>query len=285
MRDAKRTRTLSTMLLLAAVTGCRPAAPPGGGGEELTSMTPQLAADLAVVRQGRILFSHHSVGQNVVNGIERLDAEAGSGHLRSVSIGEAAAIEGPVLAHGGGGRNGAPKSKIDFFAATIRGGPGLKPDLAFMKLCHVDFDPRTDVDDLFSYYRSTLESLKREHPEIQFAHVTVPLMERPAGLKTSLRRLLGLEVWEDAANVKRSEFSKRLAEGFPSDPIFDLARVEATGPDGSMSTFEYHGRIYPSLHPRNADEGGHLNLPGQRAAGSAAARFAADALKGKRSVR
>jgi hypothetical protein len=248
-------------------------------------MTSQLAAELAVVRQGRILFSHHSVGQNIVAGVERLDAEVGGTHLRLASLAEAAALEGPLLAHGGGGRNGAPKSKIDFFAATIRSEPRLRPDLAFMKLCYVDFEPRTDVDDLFSYYQRTLEALKREHPEIRFAHVTTPLTKRPTDLKSSLRRLLGLEVWEDAANVKRNEFNRRLTERFASDPIFDLALVEATAPGGSPSTFEHGGRSYLSLYPRYTDDGGHLNLSGQRAAGSAAIRFAADALSGRRELR
>ena len=245
----------------------------------------QLAADLAVVRRGRILFSHHSVGQNVVAGLERLDAEAGGSRLRTASLAEAAALEGPVLAHGGGGRNGEPKSKIDSFADAIRGEAGLRADLAFMKLCYVDFDPKTDVDDLFSHYRLTLEALKREHPEIRFAHVTTPLMKRPTDLGSSLRRLLGLEVWEDAANAKRNEYNRRLAEHFASDPIFDLARVEATAPDGSPVAFELGGRSQLSLYPGYTADGGHLNAPGQRAAGAAAIRFAADALADHRKAR
>jgi hypothetical protein len=248
-------------------------------------MKPNLAADLAVFRNARILFYHHSVGENILAGIERLDDETGGGRLRTTSFEDGAAFEGPVLAHGEGGENKVPKSKIDFFASTIRNVPRLKPDLAFMKFCYVDFEPRTDVDDLFSYYQRTLESLKREHPEIRFAHVTVPLTERPTDIKSSLRRLLGREVWADAANMKRAEFNRRLKEKFATDPIFDLALVEATGSDGATSVFEADGRAYLSLQPRYTDDGGHLNAAGQRAAGAAAIQFVADALKSRPSAR
>jgi hypothetical protein len=242
-------------------------------------MTPQLAADLAVLRQARIYFYHHSVGENLLAGIARLDEEAGGGRLRLASVQEAAAIAGPVLAHGEGGHNKDPKSKIDFFAAAIRGDPRLRPDLAFMKFCYVDFNPGTDVDELFAHYRETIEALKREFPAIRFAHVTAPLTDHPTDLKASMQRLLGREVWADASNAKRAEFSRRLAESFAGDPVFDLALAEATAPDGTRSTFELGGRRYLSLLPAYTDDGGHLNADGQRTAGSAAIRFAAEALR------
>jgi hypothetical protein len=266
------------MLLLAAATGCRPAGTQAAGEGMPTPMTDHLAADLAVVRQGRIFFAHHSVGQNILAGVERLDSEAGGGVLKVALLAEAAALAGPVLAHAGGGQNGAPKSKIDAFAAAIRGSPGLKPDLAFMKLCYVDFEPRTDVEDLFNHYRRTLDALKRDYPQIRFGHVTTPLIRRPDDLKSSLRRLLGREVWEDAANAGRNEYNRRLAEHFASDPVFDLALVEATAPDGGAVRFELDGRSLMSLYPGYTEDGGHLNATGQRAAGAAALRFAAGAL-------
>ncbi len=241
-------------------------------------MTLQLAADLAVIRKARVLFTHHSVGVNILAGIEQIDAGTGETRVRMAPL-EDVPAGGPALVHGGGGRNTEPKTKIDHFATLLREESRFTPDLALMKLCYVDFNPRTDVDDLFSYYRRTLEELEREHPEIQFAHVTVPLHGRQTDLKSSLRRLLRLEVWEDAANVKRSEFNRRLIETFTSDPVFDLARAESTDPDGAAITFEHAGRSTPSLYPGYTDDGGHLNASGQRAAGSAAIRFLADALR------
>jgi hypothetical protein len=106
------------------------------------------------------------------------------------------------------------------------------------------------------------------------------------GLKWRIFRLIGKEVWEDAANVKRAEFNRRLNESFGADSVFDLARIEATAPDGRLTTFEYGGQSYPSLYPGYAeDDGEHLNTAGQQVAGAAIIRFMAEGLKGRGSAR
>jgi len=245
----------------------------------------QLSEDLATVRQGRILFSHHSVGANIISGMKRLDTDiGGAGHLRLANLEAAISSKGPMLIDFTGGKNQEPKTKIDAFAATIRDNSNLKPDLAFMKFCYVDFNPQTDVDELFRYYSRTILTLKHEHPEIQFAHVTVPLTTTPTDLKHRIFRFIGKEVWEDMANVKRTEFSRRIKETFGSDPVFELAQVEATAPDGSLSTFSQNGQSYISLYSGYAEDDGHLNIVGQKIAGEAAIRFMAKALKGSGSA-
>ncbi len=191
-------------------------------------MTQDLPADLALIARKRVYFLHHSVGGNILAGVEQLGAEVGTAPIRMATP-EDASPDGPVLVHGSGGRNGEPLSKTEAFAALIRGGR-VRPSLAFMKLCYVDFNPRTDVEAIFSAYARTLEALEREHPEIRFAHVTTPLTRRPTDLKSRARRLLGLEVWEDASNAKRAEYNRRLVERFPSDPVFDLAEQRRPGP-------------------------------------------------------
>jgi hypothetical protein len=255
--------------------------------ERVTDMTSmQLADDLAIVRKGRILFSHHCVGANIIMGIKRLDADVpGESHIRLSTLDEAATAKGPMFIHFSGGQNGEPKTKIDSFAATIRGETRLKPDLAFMKFCYVDFNPQTDVGELFEYYRNAIEVLKREHPEIRFVHVSVPLTVQPTGLKARIYRMIGREVWEDAANVRRAEFNRLLKENFGADLVFDLARVEALAPDGRLTTFEQGGQIYLSLYPGYAEvDGEHLNTTGQQVAGAAIIRFIAEKLKGSGSA-
>jgi hypothetical protein len=266
---------LLPMALLGSGCGRRGPAEEGRGPP---IMTAEIQHDLEVIRGGRILFTHHSVGVNILAGIDALAREAGA-PLRVGSLEEAAGMAGPVLTHGGGGRNTDPRSKIDHFATLIRSEPRLRPDLAFMKLCYVDFEPGTDVPALFAFYQRTLEELKREHPEIRFAHVTVPLFQRPTDLRSTVKRLLGREVWEDAANARRAEYNALLRERFGGDPIFDLAGAESTGPDGVASRASFQGRSVPSLDRRYTDDGGHLNAAGQRAAGTAAVRFLSRALR------
>ncbi len=279
MADMHTQQWLSVVLLIVASGGYGLAMAAGDKGKSSAAPT-SFAPAMAEVRKARILFSHHSVGANIVEGIKRLDSSiSGEGRLRVLTLQEAAASKGPALIEFSGGSNGEPKTKIDSFAATIRQDARLKPDLAFMKLCYVDFDPQTDVDDLFTYYRRTLDGLKREYPGIRFAHVTVPLTSRPTGIKSQADRLMGRVVWEDAANAKRAEFNDRLKQSFAADPIFDLSLVEATAPDGHLTTFELGGRSYLSLYPGYTEDGGHLNPLGQQVAGEEAVKFMAEALK------
>ncbi len=242
---------------------------------------PKLEADLATVRKARIFFSHHSVGENILDGIRQLSAGSGMPQIAVAELQQAATTAGPALLHGSGGRNKDPASKIAFFDATLRGNRTLRPDLAFMKFCYVDFEPSTNVEALFAQYQHALTALKREFPGVRFAHVTVPLTPRQTDVKSMVRRWLGLQVWGDASNAKRHEFNERLTRAFPSDPLFDLAGVESTRPDGTQARFEFEGKRVPSLVPAYTDDGGHLNALGQRAAGAAAIRFLAAALVGR----
>jgi hypothetical protein len=233
--------------------------------------------DLRALNQARIYFYHHSVGVNLLAGLQSLAAGQGTAP-RLVDVEAIPADDLPGIIHGGGGKNGDPRGKIDVFASTIRQRAELRARLAFMKLCYVDITPHTNVDELFRYYQKTLQELKREHPELVFGHVTVPLVQRPTELKWTLYRLIGREVWADAANVKRYQYNQRLRETFRGDPIFDLAAVESTGPDGRRQSFVLDGRTYDSLHRLYTDDGGHLNPRGQRVGAAALVRFMASAL-------
>lgn len=241
-------------------------------------MTADTARDLESVRQSRILFSHHSVGRNLLEGLQKYNKQAGGGPLNVVGLEQAKGSNTPSLIEVSGGQNQDPKSKVDFFRGLFAEGQP-RPQLAFMKFCYVDFNPQTDVDALFAYYRVAMDALKKEHPDITFAHVTVPLVVRPMELKERMYRLIGKEVWEDTANAKRDAFNQRLMKEYAQDPIFDLARVESTRPDGSRETFELEGQTYYSLAPQYTNDDGHLNEAGQAATAPEMVRFLASALK------
>jgi hypothetical protein len=267
-------------LVASAALGCDDGAAPNepSASEQNKTMQQGIKADLEKARATRIFFSHHSVGGNLLSGARKLSAEAGA-ELRVVALEKAEPSTEPAWLHASGGKNGDPKSKIDFFLSTLRSQTALKPELAFMKFCYVDFNPSTDVDDLFSHYERALSTLKQERPEIRFAHVTVPLVERPKEMKWKIYRLIGREVWEDAANVRRHAFNQRLLKTFAADPIFDLARAESTRPDGTRESFQHAGATYYSLEPRYTNDGGHLGELGQRVLGAEMVRFVASALK------
>jgi hypothetical protein len=245
-------------------------------GEASRLETVKVASQLEVVRGHRVLFSHHSVGRDLIAGLSRVSTELTAKPLQVVSLEQASATT-PSFVSISGGANQDPESKLAFFTQALRA-TSFEPDLAFMKFCYVDFNPSTDVDALFAAYQRTIATLRGQRPRTQFAHITVPLTARPTRLKDQLARLLGREVWEDAANVKRELFNQKLRDTYASDPLFDLARIESTRPDGSRATFEQNNRVYYALADLYTDDGGHLNRLGQDQAAIAFINFLSGAL-------
>jgi len=172
-----------------------------------------------------------------------------------------------------GGQNGKPKTKVDSFAKQISDlDSNFVPDIAFMKFCYVDFNPTTDVEDIFTYYKNNIEILQKQRPDIKFAHLTVPLNSGNS-INERINRFLGRFVWSDSSNAKRADFNKFLYESFPEDSIFDIAQLESTLPDGSRSSFVLDGKTYYSLAPVYTNDGGHLNAVGRRQAAIAIVEF------------
>ena len=48
------------------------------------------------------------------------------------------------------------------------------------------------------------------------------------------------------------------------EPVFDLAKVISTFPDGKRSSFKCNGKKYYSLAARYTDDGWHLNATGSK---------------------
>lgn len=244
---------------------------------ETVTVNQDIKSDLEIAGKVRVFFSHHSVGGNVLAGVRTLSAAAGN-DLKVVTLDDAGSASGRVWIEAVGGENGDPNGKVDFFVRTLQQ-PSFKPDLALMKFCYIDFDRDTDVNAVFNYYRDALVALKKDRPDVRFAHATVPLKITPTGIRSTVLRTLGREVAQDVANAKRAEFNRRLTETFAGDPIFDLSRGESTRPDGSRETFRYQGKEYYSLVPAYSSDGGHLNELGQRTLAAEMVRFVAHAGK------
>jgi hypothetical protein len=258
---------------LALLLACSCHAEPVSDPEPPPARSPD-PEELERARSVRLFFAHQSVGQNILNGIAELSAHRiEPTSLLALHPNEPLPgwVDMPV------GQNGDPEGKIDAFVAAFEKHPTFRPELALLKFCFVDFQPTTDVDQLFHRYERALHELEARHPETIFGHVTVPLTVYPTDLKWRAFRLVGRRVWEDEANIKRSEFNRRLLSVFASDPIFDLSGVESLGPDGHRSLFQHDGQRYAALEPRYAEDEGHLNALGQQVVGTAFLRFVARA--------
>ncbi len=230
------------------------------------------------INRHRILFAHHSVGGNLIDGIKEiakeLDVDIKIDHITVAPL-----TNKNKFVDFSPGKNTQPKTKIDGFVNKIEQlDAEYIPEIAFMKFCYVDFLKDTDVNDVFSYYKKSITMLKEKRPDIIFVHFTTPLMARSYDIKARVKRFFGKEHWIDVTNVKRAKFNGLLLKTFQQDPIFDIATIESTRVDGSRVDFSYDGKIYYSLAPEYTDDGSHLNILGRRVAASKMAVFLANTL-------
>lgn len=215
----------------------------------MTAIWDQLA-------QKRICFGHQSVGADLMSVLSTL----GGGRLDIVESCDPEVFQRPVFAHFRVGENHDPRSKCQAFAQVINGGVGERIDVAFFKLCYVDITAKTDVDELFQTYQGIMNSLGHRYPKVAFFHVTVPLRQVGDGWLGWLRELSGRSDQEWENQIRRHLFNQLLRSAYgKSGRFFDLAKEEATYPDGRSSCFRHRGEAVPNLVSDYTDDGGHLN--------------------------
>lgn len=215
----------------------------------------------------RIYFGHQSVGKNILNGVEIVMKENPQIKLKVVETEDPRTLGNPAFAHSRVGKNVDPKSKCDAFVDVLDKGFGEKTDIAFLKFCYVDITAASDAQKVFSDYQYMISSLKKKYPKTTFIHATVPLSTVQTGAKAWIKNLIGMSVYGQDDNVKRGDFNEMLMKEYGGkEPIFDLAGIESTFPDGSRATFKKNGKTYYHLVPEYTKDGGHLNEFGSRLA-------------------
>ena len=239
-------------------------------------------ADLEQVATARVYFGHQSVGANVLQGLEELQAGSGQSVIRVAPLGVFDVPGGGgVLLHSALGRNGFPDSKCDDFRNVLEQLRG-RLDVALFKFCYVDFNDTSDAGAIFAAYARTMDELRHRYPDVVFVHVTAPLRTVEGGPGVWLREALGRRNRAKHANARRNEFNALLRTHYAGEPVFDLAAVEATRPDGRRQTFRLAGRTYDALMPAYTDDGGHLNEGGRVRAAAGLVRTLAEALRAAR---
>jgi hypothetical protein len=242
--------------------------------QPLDAIGEDLQNDLATLAQARVYFNHQSVGFNLLTGIERL----GTVPMTAVSLDTPGGFSRRGILHTTLGTNGDPASKVDGFqrALAIMTAP---PDVALMKFCFVDFDERTDIERLFARYQRALDELAAKYPLTRFMHATVPLVIRKPAWKLIVKDLLGR--YDDFdLNEQREKLSALIRRTYPEDRVFDIAKLEATRPDGSSESFDRSGKRVPALVATYSDDGVHLGSLGQEMLAKAFVRQVAGVLAG-----
>jgi len=243
-------------------------------------MDDALKADLGRVSSARVYFGHQSVGGNIMDGMGDLQGQLGKPVIR---VGELGSLDVSgdhgVLLHTKVGKNEQPVSKCEDFRRILDQQLAGVVNVALFKFCYVDFSDTSDVDAIFQTYSGTMDDLKQRHPNITFIHVTAPLRSVDRGPGVWAREMLGRPNRVKLANVNRNEFNRLLRQRYPADPMFDLAAVMSSYPDGRRESFKMNGNTYDSLVPAYTDDGGHLNAVGRTHAAAEFVSSIADALR------
>jgi hypothetical protein len=272
---------LAALSLFAFMTACS-----GGKSVPPRSMDDVLRSDFDRVSSARVYFGHQSVGGNIMSGLADLQGQLGQPVIR---VGTLGSLDIPgdhgVLLHTKVGTNEQPGSKCEDFRRILDQQLAGRVDVALFKFCYIDFSDTSDIDAIFETYSRTMDDLKQRHPDIIFIHVTAPLRSVDRGLGIWAREMLGRPNRTKLANVRRNEFNRRLKERYPADPIYDLAAVMSTYPDGRQESFTMDGSTYYSLVPAYTDDGGHLNAVGRTHAAAEFVRSIAGALRASDSSR
>lgn len=210
-------------------------------------------------------FGHQSVGGNIIDGLQKVVEKSPQIKLTFVEGNDPDMIGSGIFLHEKLGENTKPNSKISDFVKVINGGIGAKTSYAFLKLCYVDFNSKTNAEKVFQEYKERIETLKTRYPGVTFVHFTAPLMaDDNSIIKGSIKRLLGHGRF--AGNVVRNKYNRLLKSQYGGvDPVFDLAYYESISAlTGEVSAaYGFTGKKYLNLHKDNTDDGGHLNSAGR----------------------
>lgn len=255
MKTRKRLTTVVAALAAVAVIGVaggaaylKLSAPPFVAGSAATELQPGEGNQL---EGRRVFFGHQSVGKNVLDGVRALP-ENDRARLSVVGVDDSGALqplEAGYIADARLGKNGDPQSKFRAFSEYLRSGVGDEVDVALMKLCYLDFSATTNPRALFNDYRSTMQALESEYPDVSFIYATVPLTES-AGYK----------------NVLRTEFNSLVRSELADRNIFDIAYLESSSEASSGSVDSFYGFPSESLRPEFSSDGAHLNGVGSERA-------------------
>lgn len=215
----------------------------------------------------RVFFGHQSVGGDIIEGMKPwiVASEVTENQTASPST---------SFHHALIGTNTVPLSKLDAFDRLLHAEERRQHvDVAMAKFCFIDFDANTDVNALFAAYAEEMKKLEQELPQTTLVHFTAPLTTVQGGIRGWLKHHLGGNAWGEKENVKRNAYNELIRSSYPKELVFDLAKFEATLPDGHLDTYEVDGHPIPRLRADFTDDGGHLNDRGRQEIARALLRF------------
>ena len=224
---------------------------------------PSLQAELRILSTMRIFFGHQSVGANIVEGIHDLLKHHKEIPFTMVRLSDSNKTTTSFFCEANVGYNTNYESKCNGFVDVVEHTFAGNVDIAIFKFFYIDISHTTDIHQMLTYYKVTIDSLKERCPRTTFVYVTDPLVYQKPWWKRVILWVLQKDDYSVEDNIRRNEFNRLLLQQFAGKPVFDLAAVESTYPDGSKESFNFNGNTYDALVPMYTDDGGHLNRLGR----------------------
>jgi hypothetical protein len=228
-----------------------------------------------------VYFGHQSVGSGVVAAVKGLTVEHDL-PLRVVQTREPASVIGPAFVHFLAGQNRDFASKNAAVLRLLESRTRAQRPIVLLKYCHTDISSAGDAATMFEAYRDTVETIQFEHPDVTVVHATVPLTTVESAIESGARQLFGRPTRRDAA-IARHRYNERVrAEFTGTEPVFDLATVQSTQPDGTLAGFTVSGARIETLAAHNTYDGVHLTPQCERAAATALLDLLSDVIEAAR---
>lgn len=223
-----------------------------------------LAARWAPVATRTVYFGHQSVGSDVLAGVRSWNSDLGLG-VRLVQTRDPASVAGPALVHFLAGQNGDFASKNAALLRFLDARSTADNPIVLLKYCYVDIHSNSDLRTQFDEYLDTAATIAVDHPDATLLHTTIPVTRLVEGpLKARVKRIMGRTTLRAAAVMRHRYNALVRAEFADREPLFDIARAEATRPDGIRDGFVEGGEDIETLAAQYTSDGGHLNEFGQR---------------------
>lgn len=255
-----------TGALLSALLGC------GEAKYEASNMTATeqiSAAEWQALAQKRVVFGHQSVGQNILNGVQSLAAQAG---INLPIVKSRTPLASGGITHFFVGENEDPSSKLKDFTSALESDAARGTDIALVKFCYLDFNGDSNAKQIAEQYSTALDRLSQQAPTTTFVAITAPLTVLQTGPKAWIKRLLGRTPSGFADNARRQEFNEILRARYGQQGrLFDLAKIEAEGAEAR----DYQGQPIEVLNPVLTYDDGHLNSQGERIVAARLIKFLA----------
>lgn len=213
---------------------------------------PQSAMD--AIGQQKWLFTHASVGGNMIEGMQALNASNPNryqlvvdvyGDWDNVSPPPAITVSGTIYDAPRG--NPGWEQKFVKFDQAVRnlGWRAPKIGIAMDKLCYIDQDANAAA------YIASMTALERDFPGTVFVYTTMPLES-------------GVDA--DWANILRTDYNNAVRAHCQTNNrvLLDIADIESHNPAGNPVTFSSEGKTYQRMYSAYTTDGGHLNALGQQ---------------------